>query len=112
MILTVLSETASPESHEKKESVKIGAEEIFQSKSRTKLLMILAKEGELNISALCKRANVNNQTARAHLKVLVNAGILQEKRFGRIRIYRLKVEVIKVGAIRSFFEVWERNSLY
>ena len=109
MIITVLSETVSPKN---KESVKIGVEEIFQSKSRTKLLMILAKEGELNISALCKRANINNQTARAHLKVLVNAGILQEKRFGRIRIYRLKVEIIKVGAIRSFFEVWERNSLY
>ena len=50
--------------------------------------MILAKHGELNISAIAQKANLNYATAFTHLKALEEANIIHCKRFGRIKIYR------------------------
>jgi predicted transcriptional regulator len=85
---------------------RLEATEVFRCKARTKLLQILAEVGELNISELCRRAHINHYTGRKHLNFLAHAGILQEKRFGRVRIFRLRVEVLKVRAIQTFFELW------
>lgn len=82
-------------------------EEIFSSKGRIKVLMILAKEGELNISEIAKRANLNHGTCSNHLKELTNFNIVQEKVFGRIRIYRFRIENIKVRALKNLFDLWE-----
>ncbi|MHA1650971.1 MAG: ArsR/SmtB family transcription factor [Candidatus Helarchaeota archaeon] len=81
-------------------------EDIFQSKGRIKILKILAIEGELNISEIARRANLNHNSTRHHLNFLVKANIVQEKKFGRIRIYRFRVEDIKVRAIKSLFDIW------
>ncbi len=86
-------------------------EDIFQSKGRIKILKILAQEGELNISEIARRANINHNSTRYHLNFLVKVNIIQEKRFGRIRIYRFRGEEMKVRAIKSLFDIWEDSEL-
>lgn len=81
-------------------------EEIFASRGRVKILKILVEEGELNISEIGRRARLNHGTTIQHLDFLSKAGIIQEKAFGRIRIYRLKEENVKAQALRSFFSLW------
>ncbi|WEU40938.1 MAG: winged helix-turn-helix domain-containing protein [Candidatus Odinarchaeum yellowstonii] len=84
----------------------IQIEELFASKGRVKILKILVEEGELNISEIGRRARLNYGTTVQHLEFLCKTGIVQEKNFGRIRIYRLKEEDIRVRALRSFFALW------
>ncbi|MHA1381145.1 MAG: ArsR/SmtB family transcription factor [Candidatus Helarchaeota archaeon] len=81
-------------------------EKIFSSKGRVKVLMILAQEGELNISEIARRANLNHGSCSSHLKELAKFNILQEKIFGRIRIYRFRIENIKIRALKNLFELW------
>jgi len=90
---------------------KLLLEDVFQSKGRIKILKILAKEGELNISEIAKRAHINHNSTRYHLNFLVNAKIVQEKKFGRIRIYRFRIEDMKVKAIKMLFDIWDNSDL-
>ncbi|MEM3587641.1 MAG: winged helix-turn-helix domain-containing protein [Candidatus Jordarchaeaceae archaeon] len=86
-------------------------EKIFSSKGRIKIVKILAKEGELNISEIAKRARLNYATTNQHLDFLEKVGLVQEKIFGRIRIFRFKAENIKAQAIKNLFESWESNKM-
>ena len=86
-------------------------EDVLQSKGRIKILKILATEGELNISEIARRAHINHNSTRYHLNFLVKTNILQEKTFGRIRIYRFKLENIRVRALKNLFDIWEKSEL-
>jgi len=82
-------------------------EDVFASKGRVKIIRILVKEEELNISEIVERCKLNHKSTLSHLQFLSNIGILQEKIYGRIRIYRLRAEDYKVKAIKKMFEVWD-----
>lgn len=96
---------------EDKVKEKLALEDVFQSKGRIKILKILAIEGELNISEIARRAHINHNSTRYHLNFLVKSNILQEKIFGRIRIYRFKIEDMRVHAIKNLFDIWENSYL-
>jgi len=83
-------------------------EDFFSSRLRMKILKILSEVGELNISGIARRLGVNYGTTNKHLKILENEGIVQHKRFGRIRIYRLNKHSPKTKAIQNLLEVWEQ----
>jgi len=86
----------------------MNVEDFFSSRLRMNILKILSEVGELNISGIARRLGVNYGTTNKHLKVLENEGIVQHKRFGRIRIYRLNQHSPKTKAIQNLLEVWEQ----
>jgi len=86
----------------------MNVEDFFCSRLRMKILKILSEVGELNISGIARRLGVNYGTTNKHLKVLESEGIVQHKRFGRIRIYRLNQHSPKTKAIQNLLEVWEQ----
>lgn len=83
-------------------------EDVFSSKIRMKILKIIAQVGELNVSEIARRLNINHRTTSEHLKILEDEGILQRKTFGRIRLYRLNAVSPKAKAVQNLIEVWER----
>jgi DNA-binding transcriptional ArsR family regulator len=85
-------------------------EDVFSSRGRVRILRILAEIGELNISALARRAGLNYSTAREHLRVLEAAGLVRHKRFGRIRIFRFNDGDARARMIRALVELWEENA--
>ncbi|MBS7246954.1 MAG: winged helix-turn-helix domain-containing protein [Candidatus Jordarchaeales archaeon] len=82
-------------------------EDVFSSKGRVRVIRVLAKAEELNISEIARRANLNYRATNNHLKALRNAGLIQEKRFGRVRIFRFKSENTKALALKQLVEAWE-----
>ncbi|MDH5811095.1 MAG: ArsR family transcriptional regulator [Candidatus Methanomethyliaceae archaeon] len=84
-------------------------EEILSSKGRIKVLKVLAERGELNISDITRRASLNHATTSSHLKRLCELGIVEEKRFGRIRIFRLKREDPRAWAIQTLFDSFKKG---
>jgi len=85
-------------------------EDVFASRGRVRILRILAEIGELNISALARRAGLNYSTAREHLRVLEVAGLVRHKSFGRIRIFRFNDEDARARMIRQLVELWEKTT--
>ncbi|NVM53274.1 MAG: helix-turn-helix transcriptional regulator [Candidatus Helarchaeota archaeon] len=89
----------------------LAVEDVLQSKGRIKILKVLARELEVNISEIVRRVHLNHSSVRYHLHHLVQADLVQEKVFGRIRIYRFRIETIRARALLNLFDVWESNHL-
>ncbi|TXT64787.1 MAG: hypothetical protein BAJALOKI1v1_520013 [Promethearchaeota archaeon] len=82
-------------------------EDLLGSRARVKILKVLAYEGELNISSIIKKANLNHKNALKHLQFLKKVNLVQQKNFGRIKIFRYKKENVKAKSFKHFLEIWE-----
>ena len=82
-------------------------EDLFESKARIRILNILVKEKELNISSLINKTRLNHTNILRHLNFLKTRDLIQEKKFGRIRIFRYKIENIKANTLENFIRIWE-----
>lgn len=87
--------------------IEYAIEEVLSSKGRVVILKTLAEMEELNISAIARVANLNHSTATQHLNFLTKAGLVQEKRFGRIKIFRYCTENLKARSLKRLFEIWQ-----
>jgi DNA-binding MarR family transcriptional regulator len=74
-----------------------------------KILTILAKIGELNISEIARRAGLNYSTTNQHLQTLEYHKLIRHKTFGRIRIFRYNEENPRAIMIRQLIELWEET---
>lgn len=63
-------------------------EEIFSSKGRVRVLRMLIKNQELNISEIARKTRLSHTSVEEHLEKLCKTNIITEKRFGRIRIFK------------------------
>jgi len=86
-------------------------EEVFSSKPRMKILKFIYRLGTLNVSNIARRINLNYATTNQHLKLLENEKILQERVYGRIRMYRFVEASAKAIAVQNLIDVWEKTSL-
>lgn len=89
----------------KKEKYRV--EDIFASKGRTKIIKILVFSHETNISQIVKLSGLNHNSVKNHLDFLTKAKIVEEKCFGRIKIYRFCDENIRARAIKNLIEFWD-----
>lgn len=65
------------------------AEEILGSKGRIRVLKVLSESGELNISEVSRRTGLNYTSVERHLMKLKKMDLLNEKRYGKIRIFEI-----------------------
>lgn len=84
-------------------------EDILSSKVRVKIVKLLVRMGELNVSEIARKLEINYNTASQHLRILENAGIVKQKTFGKIRLYRLNEQSPKVRALQNLIEAWEHQ---
>ena len=84
-------------------------EEVFSSKPRMKILRLVARLGALNVSDIARRINMNYSTTNQHLKLLEAEGILQQRVYGRVRMYRFNEISPKAKAVQNLIETWEQN---
>ena len=83
-------------------------EEVFSSKSRVKILKLIYKLGQLNVSDVARRLKMNYASTSEHLKVLESEGILQERTYGRVRMYRFNEGSAKAKAVAALIDAWEK----
>ncbi|MHA1934473.1 MAG: ArsR/SmtB family transcription factor [Candidatus Thorarchaeota archaeon] len=86
---------------------RVPIEELFSSRGRIKILNELATSSELNISELCRRVSLNHSTTKSHLSVLIASGLIEEKVFGRIKIYRYRIEDLRARSLKNFLHLWQ-----
>jgi predicted transcriptional regulator len=84
-------------------------EEVFSSKPRMKILKLVARLGALNVSDIARRISLNYSTTNKHLKLLESESILQQRVYGRIRIYKFNNSSPKARAVQNLIEAWEQD---
>ena len=82
-------------------------ENLLGSRARVKILKLLAKNKELSISQIIRDTKLNHTSVKYHLTYLISNNLVQEKVFGRIKIYRYKFENIRAKSLSKFIEIWE-----
>jgi len=92
-----------------KERKRYFIEDLLGSRARIKIIKTLALNDELNISLIISKTKLNHSNVMKHLNFLKSFNLIQEKKFGRIRIYRYKTENIKARSLKNFIEIWERD---
>jgi DNA-binding transcriptional ArsR family regulator len=84
-------------------------DEILGSKPRVRILKVLALNCELNISAIISKTKINHKCALRHLNKLKELNFVQEKRYGRIRIFRFKNENLKARSFKRLIQIWDNE---
>jgi DNA-binding transcriptional ArsR family regulator len=84
----------------------LSLELVFSSRGRAKILDLLAKQNEMNISEIIRRTALNHNSVTQHLQSLEALDLIQEKKFGRIKIYRFKSENINARALKNLIDLW------
>jgi len=64
---------------------------------------------ELNISEIKRRSGLSHGATARHLEFLTRSGILTEKRFNRIRIFRVDQASPLAGALMRFYSDWKET---
>jgi len=82
-------------------------EDLLGSRARVKILKTLAINEELTISLIISKTRLNYSCVLRHLNYLKKLNLIQEKNFGRIKIFRYKIENVKARSLRNFIEIWE-----
>jgi DNA-binding transcriptional ArsR family regulator len=75
-----------------------------------KILEIILETGELNISEIARRSGLSHSSVARHLEFLVNSDLITEKRFNRIRIFRVDYSNPFIGALTRFISDWNKIS--
>ncbi len=57
---------------------------------RSKIIDVLKTYGELNVTRLARLTGLHYRVLMRHLTRLVEEGVVEERRFGRLRLFRLK----------------------
>ena len=81
--------------------VEVNAEDLLGSKGRIRVLRVLTESRELNISEVGRRAGMNYTSVERHLIALTKMGLLNEKRYGKIRIFEITFDSLKVSFERQ-----------
>lgn len=72
-------------------------------------ILKLVHEAELPAGEIANRFPTSRQAVSQHLRLLTNLGLLNERREGNRRLYRVRREAF--GELRNFLEVFWDNSL-
>jgi len=84
-----------------------GLEHILSSAGRIRILQHLSRSGEDNLTDIARKTSQSYTATARHLDQLVEAGVVQEKNYGRVRIFRLCVEREQVRMLRDLIVGWD-----
>ncbi|HIQ23946.1 MAG TPA: transcriptional regulator [Pyrodictium delaneyi] len=75
---------------------------ILGSKGKIKIIYVLAKNGQLNITRIVKDTGLHHRLVEQHLAELKSIGLVEEQRIGRLRLFNLRYDNPKTALIIEF----------
>ncbi|TMI38321.1 winged helix-turn-helix transcriptional regulator [Candidatus Bathyarchaeota archaeon] len=88
-----------------------GLEHILSSTGRIRILQHLAHIGEANLTEIARRTSQSYTATARHLEQLVQAAAVQEKNYGRVRIFRLRMETERMKRLRDLIIEWDQGGI-
>lgn len=83
-------------------------ESILGSKGKIKILKILLRQGQANISLLVRETGLHHRLVVKHLEDLKAANIVSEKKFGRVRLFEVDLTDPRVSALKELIDELEK----
>ncbi|MCW4025541.1 MAG: winged helix-turn-helix domain-containing protein [Candidatus Bathyarchaeota archaeon] len=84
-------------------------EEVFSSKPRVKILVLLEQLCSLNVTEISKRIGLNYVATDKHLKILEDEDLIEARTYGRVRMFRFKEGSEKAKAVQNLLETWKKS---
>lgn len=81
--------------------------DILGSTGKARILKLLADVQELNITAIARKTKLNHGRLSQHLQELKELGVIAEKRYGRIKIYKINELYEWNIKLKKFLKDWE-----
>ena len=83
-------DTSIPEFSDQLEKDLVQIFKLLSDETRLRILMYLAREGELHVTALCDKLNQSQPAVSHHLALLRVAGLIEARRDGKHNFYSVR----------------------
>ncbi len=85
-------------------------DKVLSSSGRVRILGLLAEVEGMHLSEIAKRTEQSYSATERHLRDLAGAGMVEEKDYGRVRIFRLKDDNPRARMLRGFILQWSSGA--
>ena len=85
-------------------------EGVLGSKGKIKILRLLMREGEVNITRIVRETGLRHSLVEKHLEELASMGIVVEKRIGRLRLFSLNLGNPRVALLLELLKRMEETA--
>ncbi len=84
-------------------------EQLFSSRGRVRVIKTIFRLGEANISKIARITGLHHKLVEKYLLQLKDYGIVEEHRYGRLRLFKLNYTNPKTYLIRELLEALEET---
>lgn len=70
-------------------SERLTLEGLLSSRGRVKIIKTIFKYGEVNVTRITRESGLNHKTVKRHLNYLVTTGLINERTYGRVKLYSI-----------------------
>lgn len=84
-------------------------EEVLSSSGRTRILSLLSRVEELHLTEIAKRTEQSHSATERHLRALEMADVVEERDYGRVRIFRLRLDNPRVRTLKDLILQWDHG---
>jgi len=80
----------------------------FESKGRFRVFRMLLEEGQANINRIVRATGLPHRLVEKHLEALKEAGVVRERRIGKLRIFEVDLADPRISATRAMLRELEK----
>ena len=97
------------------QSLALGGDEIppldrvLSSSGRIRILTLLSKVEQLHLTEIAKRTDQSYSATERHLGDLLQAEIVEERHYGRVRVFRLNLTNDRAKLLQELILKWDHN---
>ncbi len=92
------------------ETVTAGLDQILTSSGRIRILSVLSQVEELHLTEIARRTDQSYSSTERHLRDLARVGVVQEHDYGRIRLFKLRLDQPRVKMLKELILAWNGGS--
>jgi len=82
---------------------------ILSSGGRIRILTLLSQVDQLHLTEIAKRTDQSYSATERHLSDLLQAGIVEERDYGRVRVFKLNLPNDHAKLLQELILKWNHN---
>jgi len=86
-----------------------GLDKVLTSSGRIRIISLLSQVEELHLTEIAKRTDQSYTSTERHLNDLAKASVVEERDYGRVRIFQLRLDSPKVRMLKDLVLAWNRE---
>jgi len=84
---------------------------VLSSTGRIKILTVLSHVGELHLTEIAKQTDQSYSSTERHLEDLSDATIVEEHDYGRVRMFKLKLDNPRAKILKQLILEWDNSPI-